>query len=68
MQIYPLATRHMAYFRLEQDRDETFSSFTQQLKKIRNKADLQNIQVQELHAFCYITGCLDKTLAPSSSK
>ena len=42
-QIYPLATRKMAYFHFSQDQGESFSSFTRQLKKIGNEADLQNI-------------------------
>jgi len=61
-QIYPLATRRMTYFRLTQDKDASFSNFARQLKKMGNEADLQNIQVDELHAFRYITGCQDKKL------
>ena len=61
-EIYPLATRRTNYFRLTQEKDAPFSNFARQLKRMGNEADLADLQVEDLHAFRYITGCQDKKL------
>ena len=60
--LYPLASRRVAYFKLRQDPDLPFSTYSNKLKQIGNEADLNTIRKEELHVFRYITGCTDKKL------
>lgn len=59
---YPLFTRRMEFFKYNQESSQSFRDYDTQLQRKGNEADLQNLRVDELYMFRFMTGTNDARL------
>ena len=59
---HPLFARHLDFFRCKQKLHQTFTDWTQELKRKGDEADLDDLNSDELYTLRYLTGGIDDEL------